>query len=293
MSFWSVRRITVQFAIAGVILLSSCDSLFNSKDEQEPLARVGESYLNKNDIAAIIRDDISAQDSSFFVTNYINTWATKQLLLSKAQINLTEEKQNEFNRLVSDYRADLYTRAYVDALVQQSQDTTINYEQLLAFYSAEKDNFKLSEKLVQLRFVELPRQFLNKEAVDQRIKNFQDDDKRYLDSIAVQFKKLHFNDTVWVSASRLMDEIRPLDYDNLDKHLKKSQFFELRDSLGIYLGKVTNVLAVNDLAPLSYITPKIRQIILNRRRLEFIKKVERDILDEAIKTNEFEVYAEE
>ena len=144
--------------------------------------------------------------------------------------------------------------------------------------------------MVLLLVVVLPNQFLDKEGVVERLKSFEDEDKRYLDSIAVQFKKIHFNDSIWVSAARVMGEISPLNYANQDKYLKKSQFFELKDSLGVYLGKVKAVLNVNDTAPLSYIEPDIKRIILNRRRLQRERQLKTEIIDEAIKSKEFEIY---
>lgn len=274
----------------SMALLSSCDSLFREQEEKEPLARVGDTYLYKEDIASLITDDMSEQDSTLFVTNYINNWASKQLLLSKSKINLPEEKLAEFDRLVSNYRADLYTRAYIEALVLQAQDTAVTNSQLQQYYEREKENFKLNEKLVQLRFVGMSEQFLDKDQVKARIRDWKESDKEYLDSIAVQFKKMHFNDSIWVSASRVIEEIPPLTPVNEVTYLKKSQFFELQDSLEVYLGMVTNVLEVNDTAPFEYITPDIRQLILNRRRLNYVKKLETEIIDEAIKKNEFEVY---
>ena len=136
-------------------------------------------------------------------------------------------------------------------------------------------------------------QFLDRDGVESRIKSWDDSDRRYLDSIAVQFKKIHFNDSIWVSASRVIEEIPPLTQANEDSHLKKSQFFELQDSLEVYLGWVTNVLEVNETAPFDYVEPDIRQLILNRRRLNYVKQLETEILDEAIKKNEFEVYDKE
>ena len=289
-----LQKNTLYFLCAlAAILISSCEGMFNKVEEKEPLARVGDTFLYKEDIASFIQDDMTKEDSTVFVTNYINNWASKQLLLSKSKINLPEEKLAEFDRLVSDYRADLYTRAYIEALVNQSQDTAVTKSQLEEFYEREKENFKLNEKLVQLRFVGMSNQFLDRNGVEDRIKKWDDSDKRYLDSIAVQFKKIHFNDSIWVSATRVIEEIPPLTQSNEKTHLKKSQFFELQDSLEVYLGLVTNVLEVNETAPFDYVEPDIKQLILNRRRLNYVKKLETEIIDEAIKKNEFEVYDKE
>lgn len=271
----------------------SCDSVWKDKTGEEPLARVGEQYLYKKDIAALLGKGISKEDSTSLVTNYINNWASKQLLLSKAKINLPEEKLAEFNALVSDYRNDLYTRAYKEALVRQSNDTIVTKDQMRAFYEKEKNNFRLKEPLVKIRFIELPKQFLNKETVISKLKSFKPKDIAYLDSIGVQFKKLNFNDSIWVQTSRVIDEIPPLTVKNKDKYLKNSQFFELEDALGVYLAKVTGVLNVNDIAPLSYIEPTIEQVLLNRRKLDYIRNLETEVIDEAIKDNEFEVYVQD
>lgn len=283
----------VLFFISSITLCSSCTDFFNNEDERTPIARAGNSLLYADEIKSLLDNTASGMDSAIVVNNYINNWASKQLLLSKAKINLSEERQLEFNRLVSNYRADLYTRAYTEALVAQAQDTSLSSAQIRSFYETEKENFRLNEKLVQLRFVGLPPEFLDKETVVARMKSFERQDKQFLDSIAVQFKKLHFNDSTWVSTSRLMEEIPPLSYVNQDKYLKKSQFFELQDSLGVYLGRVIDVLDINEIAPLSYVEPNIKQLILNRRRLDFIRNLETEILDEALKTNEFEIYGKD
>lgn len=271
----------------------SCDSLFREPVDGEPLARVGDTYLYKKDVTQLGGKGMSKEDSISLVTSYINNWATKQLLLSKSKINLPEEKLAEFNALVADYRTDLYTRAYKDALVQQGSDTLITEAQLNSFYEQQKENFKLKEKLVKLRFVELPQQFLDKDMVFDRMKRFEEDDVAYLDSIAVQFNKLNLNDSIWVSASRVIDEIDLLTLENEEGYLKKSQFFELEDSLKVYLVKIMDVREVNDIAPLTFIEPTIEQVLLSRRKLDYMRRLETEIIDEAIKKNEFEVYVQE
>jgi len=282
---------TWNYAAAFLFLLLSfsCSSIFK-KEQPQFLARVGENYLFREEVSQLLGEGMSKEDSASFVTNYINDWAAKQLLLEKAKINLPEEKLAEYDGLVADYRTDLYTRAYKEALVRQGSDSLVSRTQLEEFYEAEKENFRLREKLVKLRFVALPEQYSNKVEVAERLKSFQRKDKIVLDSIGLQFKKLNFNDSIWVSSSRVIEEIAPLTFENADKHLKKSQFFELEDANGVYLGKIVDVKNVNDIAPLSFIEPTIMQVLLSRRKLNYIRKLETEIIDEAIKENEFEVY---
>ena len=270
----------------------SCDALWKKQEVKVPIARVGQTYLYKDDIMLLV-ENMSKEDSISFVTNYINNWAAKQLFFAKSKINLPESELAKFERLIEDYRADLYTGAYKDALVLQSPDTLISSRDLLDFYEQQKENFKLKEQIVRLKFIELPLQFLDKEKVTEGLRRFNEKDVAYLDSIGVQFRKLNFNDSVWVTTSRIISEIPPLTFENQERYLKKSQFFELQDSLGVYLAKVTDVLKVNDIAPLSFIEPTIRQVLMNRRRLDYLRKLETEIIDEAIKQKEFEVYGQD
>lgn len=286
------KGIRFLLGISTFLVVLSCDMLFKKETIKEPLARVGNAYLYKEDINELLKDNVSKEDSASFVTNYINNWATKQLLLSKSKINLPEEKLKEFNELIENYKTDLYTRAYKEALVSKSEDTIISDAEILSFYETEKENFKLNEKLVKVRFVELPQLFLNKENVALRLERFNDKDIKFLDSVGIQFKKLNFNDSIWVKASRVINEIPPLTFENEDRYLKKSQFFELQDSLGVYLAKVNDVRYPNDVSPISFVKPTIKQVLLNRRRLALIRKLETEIIDDAIKDKEFEVYGQ-
>ena len=72
--------------------------------------------------------------------------------------------------------------------------------------------------------------------------------------------------------------------------LKKSNFVRLQDSIGVYLIQVQDALEKGDDAPLEYVRPTIQQIILNKRKLDLIKKLEADITKDAIKNNDFEIY---
>lgn len=45
-----------------------------------------------------------------------------------------------------------------------------------------------------------------------------------------------------------------------------------------------------EIAPIEYVKPTLRQIIINQRKLEFVRKLEKDIINDAITKKQFEIY---
>ena len=126
-----------------VIIFSSCD-FFKKTENENPIARVNDTYLYEDDIKDLITEGITKEDSILRVNNFINQWATQQLLINGAQINLSEEKQKQFNNLVKQYKNDLFTKAYLEALVKRSIDTIVLKEEALEVYNNNIETFLIS-----------------------------------------------------------------------------------------------------------------------------------------------------
>ncbi|MCL8009137.1 peptidyl-prolyl cis-trans isomerase [Gelidibacter japonicus] len=278
-----------------VLILVNCSFLvscqfFKQTDDRTPIARVGESYLYKEDIENLVAEGTSVEDSTLLVNGYITRWATQLLLVDGAKRNLPENIQNEYNKLVNQYRNDLYTKAYVETLVKRNIDTAVSLSEALKVYENNKESFKLNEELVKLRYINISQNALNKEEVEKRFKRFEQDDQHYLDSLGIQFRSYFLNDSIWIRAAQVAQKIPVVNADNKKELLKKSNYIQLKDSLGLYLIQINDVLQQNDYAPLEYVRPTVNQIILNRRKLELIKQFEKDITKDAIKNNQFEIY---
>ncbi len=123
-----------------------------------------------------------------------------------------------------------------------------------------------------------------------RFVNFNEKDKQVLDSMSIQFKTYSLNDSIWVRLNQVVAKIPSVNSSNSRELLKKSNFIQLKDSLGVYLMQIKDVLLRNETAPLAYVRPTINQIVINKRKLELIKKLEKDITKDAIKNKQFEIY---
>jgi len=58
--------------------------------------------------------------------------------------------------------------------------------------------------------------------------------------------------------------------------------------LDVYLIKVNDYKKVDDVAPIDHIYNRIEDILLNKKKVDFIKKFEKEILENAKKDNKFQ-----
>ena len=277
--------------IATASFFVSC-GYFDKEPEGEVVARVNDDYLYLSDIEKLISENTSPEDSTLIANNYINRWATQKLLIGQAKINLNADQLARFDMLVEEYKNDLLTDAYKNVIVGQQLDSTITESEYENYYKEFKENFKLNEVLFKMRFVQLPLSYEGLANVKEKFARYDDKDKESLNDHNLQFIASNLNDSVWIKRAVLLDAL-PILRTAREDVLKKSNFTQLQDSLGVYLVKIEDVLNPNDIAPLPYIKPTLEQIIINKRKLELIRRLETDITKTAIEHNKFEIYPNE
>ncbi|WP_025741499.1 hypothetical protein [Aquimarina pacifica] len=275
--------------VLWVLVLVSCQN-FENRIKKEIVARVNNSYLYKEDLKNLVPENTPSVDSSNIIKTYINNWATRQLFIDQAKLNLTEEELETFDDLVENYKNTLYINAYKNAVINKSIDMEITEQDLQSYYEQNLKNFNLNEELVKLRYLHLPADYDRIVATRKQFGRFNEEDKEELIEKKVQYLAYSLNDSTWIKLDQIFGRIPILKKQDKSKLLKNKKEVQLKDSTGIYLVKIEHFLGRNELAPLEYIRPRIRQIILNKRKLELIKKIEKDITRDAVENKQFEVY---
>ena len=271
------------------LVIFSCD-LVLKPNNQDSIARVNSSFLTLDDIDTALFEGLSQQDSLMQIQNVIKNWATAQLLQDGARINLAAEQQSEFEILVQQYKSDLYTSAYLEALVKQNLDTTITNQELEEVYNQNKELFVLKEDLIKLRYINHDKNLPNSNEIKRRFRRYNAEDRAVLDTISLQFNSFFLNDSVWIKSSQVISKIKPLKKGFNNVLLKKINFIQLKDSLGLYLMEIRDLLEIGSQAPMAYALPTLRQIIMNKRKLKLVTQLKSEIVDDAIKNKKFEIY---
>jgi hypothetical protein len=272
-----------------VFLLTSCDYLLVQEKEDntsEIVAIVDTDKLFKEDLKNVLPRNISKEDSLIIVKSFIQDWAVNKLLLKGAANNNTSASLRNINKLVQDYKESLLINNYKEELIKQQLDTVISNDEVEQYYLVNNENFKLNEVLVKSKYL-----YFNYTINDQKeiVKLFKSDkinDAEELERQQLSFKIYQLNDSIWTELDKVLLKL-PFSKENL---LKKSKFIQKQDSLGLYLMAIKDVLNRNDIAPLSYIKSTIKEMILHKRKIELIREIEKIIVKDATKNNNFKIY---
>lgn len=277
------------FSVILLLSFGSCQ-LFAPEQKPESIARVGKNYLYKSDILDLIPAGTSKQDSILIVQSYIDRWATQKLLIEAAERNLSENMQKEYNTLIDQYKVDLYTKGYLEEIVKRSVDTVVSENELKEYYKKNKENFKATETLVKMRYINIDKDNPKLATIRDKFFNFQKTDKKFWDTYSLQFKSFAFNDSIWVEMEQVYSKLPVVNTENRDEIIKAGKKMQILDNQDLYLIKVTDVIDRNGISPFGYIKPTLKEVIINQRKLELIKKFEKEIIDDAIKNKDYELY---
>ena len=276
-----------------IVFIVSCDLISLKKEtfqEDRPIATVYNKNLYKKDIAALIPANISKRDSLVIVKGLINSWAKQQLLLVKAEENISEVNSTEIENLVNDYKQSLYINGYKERLIKQQLDTIVSDEEIKSYYDKNKENFKLNEELFQFEYIHYGKDFLDKKETITQFKSNKQEDREDLERHLLNFKSYRLQDSTWVTLDYLKESIPPFRAEPKQNLLKLSKFIQKEDSLGVYLVAVKNMLPMNEIAPVAFVSSRIKQIILHKRKLELIREIEKTLINDAIENKNFKEY---
>ena len=277
-----------KFTIIFTLFRFSCDVIQDKSDQI--LARVNDDYIFNADLKKGLPENLSFEDSILFTNNFINNWAKRKLLFEKALINLDESEQNELFDLIDTYKNEIFSYAYQEKIVKSTMDTIINERSIVDYYDLNKSNFKLNQEIIKARYLILNNKNYNLKEVTNRFRSYKPKDLIFLDSISLQFNAFYFNDSTWINKDIFFSKFPEIN-DRLKQNIINNKlFYKFQDSLELYLIKIIDYKNKNDIAPFDFIKPTLKQVLINKKKLEFISKFEKEIIEDALQKKEFEIY---
>lgn len=274
--------------LTGVLFIKCNNS---EATDDKIVAQVGEKKLFQSEISRIIPSEIEQQDSILMANDYIRKWVKQELLINKANENLTPEQKNLI-REIEEYRNSLIIYKYKNELMNQQMDTLVTQRQIEQYYNANTDNFKLNRNIVKAVFIKIPKEVANPKLIKELVDDNSDVGMNALREYSIQYAKgFDFFNNNWVDFEIVKKNI-PGDITDESQFLARNNQIELNDSIYYYLVNIQDYKLKNELAPVEYVENNIKNLILNKRKIEFLKQIEENVYKEGIRQNKFKIYTE-
>lgn len=273
--------------LAGFV---SCHLIMDS--EKVPLAKVGERVLYLDDLQSVLPAGLSSDDSMMMAEDYIKKWIMNELLVKKAEENLSPA-QKDLSKELMEYRNSMLTYRYKMELMFQRLDTVVSDSEISAYYELHKDNFVLNKNIVKAIFIQIPSEVSRPEQVKVFCEQVSDDNLKELQEYCLRYAITYdlYVDN-WVELEQIARNLpEPITDEN--RFLRRNATIEMRDKDFYYLLCVIDYRLASNLAPVEYVEENIKSLIINRRRIDFLKKIEDDVYIEGIRNNKFKLYSYE
>lgn len=252
----------------------------NDSDKDPVLARVFDTELKKSEAIKALKGTYDAEDSVRVFLEFTESWIREQSLIHKAKLELTNFEKNKADLIIKYYN-DLLVYEFQEKVLQQRLDTAVSGAELTDYYQKNQQNFELKENILRLHFAKIPDPLPNG---DKLWKKFVNGDPRDLDAIRQLVERTggnYFNDdSLWLTFNDILKEIPIVTY-NQENYLNNNQFIKLVDNGYTYFVRILEFKVKNNISPLEFEKPRIRNIILNKRKTELLKLIEDEIVKEA------------
>jgi hypothetical protein len=277
----------IGYLILSAILLGCAKP--DVKVAVKPIARVMDHYLYRSDMQGFIPAGLSAEDSISMARDFIERWIRNQLMLNKAELNLSDEEKNVEQR-IENYRSSLLIYAYEQSYIRQNLDTAVTSAEIEKYYNDNQSNFILNGALMKGVFIKISARSPEAYKVRQWYRSDNPENIKNLEGYCFKYATVydHFNDG-WVKLNEVLPMI-PAVYGNSESAILSRRYIEARDSSFLYFLNAKEIVPSGNVSPLEIVKNDIQSIILNKRKIKLINELESNIYSDAQNRDHFTIY---
>ncbi len=274
----------------------ACD-LVKVKDDTAPqadspriIARANDHYLYITDLEGIVSPGASPGDSIDLVKAYINNWVRKQLLIDEASARIDFDEA-EIQRKILDYRYSLIAYEYKAYYINQHLNKEVSDEEIANYYEENQDNFPLKQNIIRGRFIRLPKDAPKTLDIKRLIFTTREEKLEALKAYCFNYALMYsLEDSVWINFDDIIKNTPLAEIPNKVDFLKRTKYTESNDETSKYYLLIREYKKTDDIAPLEVVKDQIIDIIINKRKVELARNLEKEVYEKAVKTNAFEIY---
>src|ERR1041385_425533 len=277
MIFRLTYRSGLVLVIASLLVLQGCDLIKRKKNnagesKRRAIARVNNTLLYEDELKGIVPEKTTKDDSAARVNAYVNSWVHKQLLIQEALKTISIDEA-EVERKVLDYRYSLIGYEFQNYYIQQHLNDSVDDASIAKYYKEHLDNFILKKNIIRGTYIKVAKDAPRTKRIKDLMFSTKEKEKNELKSYCLSFSAAyHIADSSWIEFDKLTVNSPLSNFPNKIQFLQTNNYYETADQTHLYFLKVDGYKISDNVSPLEFVLQDIKNIILNKRKVELAKK---------------------
>ena len=290
------KKNNIYIVLIAIFGLFSCEGLGITEKEainnegRIPVARVYDYYLYADDLVGVVPSESTSLDSGRITEAYVRNWVVKQLMTREANAYLNIN-MNEVERKVQDYRYALIAYEYEKQMVNEQLNTQVSQEEIKQYYEENKENYELKQNIIRGWYAKIAKGAPRINQVPNWFKSTSKKSKEDFRLYCVQFADIyHLDDSTWLNFDDVIRNTPLAGIPNKVQFLQENEFIETSDNDFNYYLKIEEYKFSDQISPLEFVADNIASIIVTKRRVDLVEKMEKEIYEKASSQKNFEIF---
>ena len=269
------------FALFLFLILLSLTSCKNKGDGTPNVARYKDKFLTQGQLNKLLPPGLSKEDALQMQGYLKEQWGRDQAIEDEI-LKLNPGIAEKFEEKIADYRHTLMIQAFDNYVIENKLDTNVPVDSIMAYYSAEKNNFLATEDRFSYFYVAVP------EEGSGEVENMMNSNSAAEIKKLVEWSKqkaiLFRLDSSYVDANTIEQDRKG--YLGTLENVEKGQLIRwsgvIQGQRRKYFFKMLNSVEKGEPLPFELVRGEIRQILLTGRKQRLIEAEHKRVFTESV-----------
>ncbi len=272
--------------LAILSIACACQRRDTSGNEQA-VARVYNSLLYPSDLAGQIDRGLSDNDSSLVAKRLIEEWVRNKLLLREAE-NALSENEKSIQKQVDEYRSSLLIYKYKQDLLSANLDTMVSEEEILDYYTENSSNYISDADLIRVNYVKVPVSSTDVSSIRRWYRSEKEDDLSQLQNYCLRKNIECLIQSEWEKFSEFAENTNLTP--EMPKHYQQKSHIEINKDGYFHFIYIIEKISEGNISPFALVKDDIHSVIMNKRKVQYIKDMENTVYKEGLSRNQVVFY---
>ncbi|MGF7139016.1 hypothetical protein [Roseimarinus sediminis] len=281
------KAITIVFLLLTV--LSACMQKTEKPNDVIVAQAAGKVLLKSELVKDYPLQNVDKNDSLAYINDYINKWIKQQLLVAEAERVLKPDELN-IQKELELYRQELIIHKYKNKRVSALVDADLAFSEIEEYYNKHLKTFTLNYPIVTVDYIIFPEGVEISNNNKRKLLDISEDADPDRDDFIFRHARKYDNfNNNWIYFHQLLNQIAyPIEQP--EAFLKKNVSIEFEKDNEQHIIVIKSYYLSGETAPIEFVSPQIKSLLVNNKKLDFLREIKDSLYNNGLKYNKFTVF---